>query len=542
GAQSPGTSGNPVDQLPAAQPTSPSQGNADIRILPPAQPAQAAAARNVTPQRFAIEGVNAIPFDEVAALFKPLAGKPTTVGKVADVAREVSALYRQRGYALSFCFIPEQDFRDGVVRVVAVEGYIATLNIEGDAGPAEPKVREIAEKIRQDRPLQLATFERYTQLLAQLPGLKVEATATPPTRTDGAGSMLLKVSHKPFSISAATDIRSSRPRAVVTGVLNDPLVPGGRLSASTLVGALPGESFMAAGYSQMVGSEGLTLKAEASLYRGDPDAQLDVPPAIRRYTTYKRAELSASYPLKLTRSDSLFLSGGVYATNNADDYAVPASGVTLKDDVRVRAVYLQASYHQATDDHAQSLLLRFAQGLNSLGATKAITANVPGPLPVNPARLDFSRVLLEGSRRDVWAKKWGTAVSFATQYSPNTLPATERISFGSGRFGRAYAAGSAAGDSGWGLALEASRSFTLDTTYLKQVQPYVLFEQAQVTNNGVATAFSRLSSASIGFRISDGKYYSIDLAASKPVGDAAPDNPQRKIRLSTIVSYNFEAR
>ncbi len=541
-AQAPAARGNPVDSLPAPRlPASPA-GSADVRILTPSVPQQSPPSLGVTPLRFDIEGVQAISFDEVAGLFKPLVGQPVTVASLAEIARQVTAIYQQRGYALSFCYVPQQDFKNGIVRIVAVEGYVEAVQIEGEAGAAEPKIREIAERIRQNRPLQLASFERYTQLLTQLPGLRVEARALPPLQTDGAGSMVLKVARQPYLVSLGVDLRSSKPRAVVTGILNDPLLSGGRLSASTLLGAYKDETFGSVAYSQLVGSEGLTLKAEASLYRGNPDAHLEVAPAIQRYTRYRRAELSAQYPLILKRTESLFLSGGIYGVNNTDDFSNPANGARLTDEVKARAVYAQASYNTAREDQSQSLTLRLVHGLDSLGAEKSVRANVPDPLPVNPARLDFARILLEGSQRNRWGKHWGTAVSFATQYSPHILPSSERVSFGSTRFARGYAAGEVAGDSGWGLGLELNRSFALGMSYLKLIQPYVLLEKARVYSHAGNSSLSKLSSASIGVRLSDGTYYNVDLAASKPTGEVSPDNPARNIRLSAMVSYSLGHR
>ncbi|MCZ8256507.1 MAG: ShlB/FhaC/HecB family hemolysin secretion/activation protein, partial [Polaromonas sp.] len=333
-AQTPG--GNPLDTLPMPQLPREQKADPGITILPSQLEAQPRRSLNVTPQRFQIEGVHAISFDEVANLFKPLAGQTVTVARIAEVSREVTALYKQQGYALSFAFVPEQDFKNGVVRIVAVEGYAANVKIEGDPGRAETLLREIAANLQQDRPLRLASFERYTQLMAQMPGLKVEASATPPSTTDGAGMLVLKVVRQPYLVALATDVRGSRPRVVATGILNDPFTGGSRLTASTMLGAFKGEHFGAASYSQMVGSEGLTLKAEMSLYRGNPDAHLDTPPLIQRETDYKRLEFSAQYPLILSRSESLTLSGGIYGVGNADNYTNPANGVMLTDEVNVR--------------------------------------------------------------------------------------------------------------------------------------------------------------------------------------------------------------
>lgn len=541
-AQSLGVKGNPIEQLPAPPSGSGLHGHTNTNIAPPPELEQAAPGRTVTPVRFDIEGVQSISFDEVAALFQPFVSQPTSVAKLTEVARQVTAAYQKAGYVMSFAFLPQQNFEGGVVRVVAVEGYVANILYEGDAGKAEPKVRELAERMRQDRPLTRASFERYTLLIGQLPGVRVDARALPPTHTDGAGSMVIKVSRQPYTISLGTDLRTAAPRVVLTGVLNDPFAPGSRLTASTLVSGLRGESFLAGSYSQVVGTEGLTLKGDISEYRGNPDAQLATPPAIRRFTTYERAELSASYPLTLKQNSSLFISGGTYAVNNADDYSNPLNGGQLTDRVKVRAVYAQASYTQVSDTNSRNLTGRLVHGLNAAGASSGITTNQAGPVPFNSAKLDFTRVLLEGNQRNVWDETWGTVLSFSTQYSPHTLPSFERVTFGSTRFGRAYSAGAIAGDLGWGIGLEGNRSFAVDMRYANKIQPYILLERARVYSRLGVGPFSRSASASLGVRVSDGGYYTVDIAASKPVGDAAPDNPNRKVRLSTLINYNFERR
>ena len=533
------TGGNPVDQLPVPPPVDGPANRVDIRIVKPTPPPQTALSRAVTPVRFEITGVHSIPFSEVSKLFEPLAGQPTTVAALAGVASQVTAMYQRRGYALSFCFVPEQDFANGVIRIIAVEGYVATIKIEGNAGASEPKVMEIAERIRQDRPFVLANFERYTQLLSSLPGMKVEASAFPPANTDGAGSLVLKVVRQPYQGSVSTDYRSSKLRAVVTGVLNDPIVPGGLLSATTLLGGFQNEHFVAAAYSQVVGGEGLTLKADAYQYKGNPDAQLNVQPLIQRYVTQKRAELSASFPLKLSLQKSFFLAGGIYGVDNLDAYANPTTGARLTDEVNARAIYAQATYTTAEPDQAQSLKIRLTKGLNSLGANSSIRSNVSGALLTNPAQLAFARLGIEGIQRNVWGKKWGTAVSFATQYSPNNLPNSERISFGNTRFGRAYLAGEVAGNSGWAVGLEVNYSFVPEMAYLKQIQPYALLENARVSGNPGTVASADLTSSSLGLRLSNATNYSVDMALSKPLGYASPYNPDRKIRMSLLVNYTL---
>jgi hemolysin activation/secretion protein len=321
----------------------------------------------------------------------------------------------------------------------------------------------------------------------------------------------------------------------VTGTVNDPLMAGSRLSATTLVGSPKGEFFGSLAFSQVIGNEGLTLKAETTVYQGNPDAHLDTPPPIRRYTDYLRSELSASYPVILKRRESLYLSSGIYAVNNTDSYATPSE--TLTDQVHVRAVFAQAAYSIHTDVQAQNVSLRLAQGMDALGASA--TRRLNNSSMVNPSSLDFTRVLLDASQRNAWGQGWGTGIAFTTQYSPNILPNSEKLSFGSTRFARGYSAGDAFGDSGWGLGLEGNRSFPVKLPYLTHIEPYVLLESARVYNHFGQTQLSQLSSASIGGRFTNGKYYRIDFAVSKPIGDAPSTNPERKVRLSVLASYSL---
>lgn len=534
--------GNPLDQLPQARPLQPVLApKTTVDVQAPAAPAEAVQARSVTPTRFDIEGVNSIPFADVANLFAPLAGQPVTVARLVALSTEATALYRGRGHPLSFVFVPDQTFDGGVVRIVAVEGYIASVRIEGDTGAAEPKLREIAERLQADRPLTQATFERVTQLLARLPGVKVDASAALPESTDGATVLVLKVKRLPYNVSLGADLRQPTPRAVLSGVLNDPLWSGGQLSASTLIGNFEREKLLTLGYTQLVGADGLQLKTSFSSYRGYPDEQLGRGEPLERFNTNKRFELSASYPLYLSASTSLTLNGGFYAVDNIDDYRESATGGRLADDTRVRALFAQLAYADAQPDRSRTASVLIAQGLDGAGALAEVRSNIAGLSGPGAAKLDFTRIAFDASQRDRFANQWGTGVSFGAQYSGNTLASSERISFGGPRFGRGYAAGDGAGDSGWGVGLELNRLFKFDGTWLKQVEPYVLVEAARVSTQVGTPAPEKLRSVALGARLSDSRYYSLDVAIAKPTGDAAANNPARKPRLSLMLTYQLAA-
>lgn len=535
------SAGNPLDQLPLPTPQAPLP-RTQVEVQQP-NGASGRLGQVVTPTRFDIEGVAALPFADVAALFAPLAGQSVQVARLVQAAQQASELYKKHGHPLAFVYVPEQSFAEGVVRVVAVEGYIANVRIEGDAGPSEERLRAMAAALQAERPLRQATFERVSQLLARLPGLTVRATAALPASTDGATTLVLQVKRQAYDVSLGADLRQPSPRAVLTGVLNDPFMAGGQLNALTLLGNPKQEALLSTSYTQLVGADGTAVKASYTHYRGYPDENMERGVRIERRNTNQRAELSASHPLLLSAQRSLTLSGGFYAVNNLDAYHVPLTGTRLDDDTRVRALFAQLAYVGATATRSRSANLMLAQGIRGLGALAQQRSNVQGAAGINPAKLDFTRLSVDLSQRNRFANQWGAALSLGAQHSPHSLAASERISFGNQRFGRGYSAGDAAGDSGWGVGAELNRLFKFEAgNWLKQFEPYVLLEAAQVSMKKGLPAPRRLRSVALGARLSDGKHYHLDLAVAKPTGDASATNPLRRARMTLLLSYNFGER
>jgi hemolysin activation/secretion protein len=535
--------GDPLDQLPirtpapglAAQPL-------QLEVQQPAGATAVQGEQAIVPTHFNVEGVHAIPFEEVARLFSPWVGKAATVQQLTAIANEATALYRAHGYPLSFVYVPAQSFADGVVQIMAVEGFVAKVRIDGDAGPAEPKLREIAGAMVGERPLRMATFERVSQLLIRVPGVALTADAALPGNTDGVTELVLKVRRQPYNVSVSADLRQPKSRAILNGVLNDPFVPGGQLTASTALGDFSIEKLFTLGYTQLVGGDGLAIKSSLVSYSGYPDKNNEPGNALVRRNENRRAQVSASFPLTLSARGGTTVEGGLYAVNNTDRYEVPQVGLTLNDESRIRALFTQLSWTDTSSERARAANLFVAQGVRVAGAAAYQTSNTPGVAGQPPTDLAFTRVSVDLSQRDRYAQGWGSAVSLGAQYSPNTLASSERVSFGGMRFGRGYAPGDGVGDSGWGIGAELNRQFLIDAgPWLQQLEPYVLVEGAQVrTELGTPTP-RRLLSAALGVRLTDNKYYSVDFALAKPMGDAAPNNPERKVRASVLLVYQFDS-
>jgi hemolysin activation/secretion protein len=125
------------------------------------------------------------------------------------------------------------------------------------------------------------------------------------------------------------------------------------------------------------------------------------------------------------------------------------------------------------------------------------------------------------------------------RYSPDSLPTSEQISFGAQHFAQGYEPGEASGDSGWGASIEINRGFTPGFTYLQTIPPFLSFDMARVFVHAGTPAPSRLASISFGFRISDAKYYTLDLSVAKAVSDAPVESASRSPRINASFSYQL---
>ena len=319
--------------------------------------------------RVAVRGVNvqgstAIPFEEVSALFTPFINGTHTVGELNAATQKVSELYQRHGYALSFAYLPPQDFANGAVQVIVVEGYVQSLNLEGNFGRSEDQIREIAQPLLNERPLTTKTFQHQTQLMARLPGVQITASANLPTTTDGAVPLVIKSKHKPIAVTVGGEARKPTPRIIASLTLNDPLWSGSQLQASAMLQNPDKERFGSIGFTQQLTPEGTQARVSYSDYRSFNPPATRIP-GIDDLTQQRKLDFNISHPWILSNTTQLSTTAGLYAINYSRELA--DSQASLLREEKVRTLYAQmawASFGKTTTRSASVLL---AHGLDSLG-------------------------------------------------------------------------------------------------------------------------------------------------------------------------------
>ncbi|MCF5800949.1 ShlB/FhaC/HecB family hemolysin secretion/activation protein [Pseudomonas sp. PA-1-5A] len=526
----------PVPNLPAdayRPPTSKTQ----VPEAPPTAGQPLLMDTKVTIRKLQIEGGTVYPLAETAQVYAPLIGRKPTLAKLIEATRGITRRYQEDGYLLSYAFLPQQNFENGLVRVVLVEGYIKDYQQTGDIGSVSAYVDKLAQKLLAERPLTRKTFERYTTLMSRIPGLSVQAQVPPPGTTDGATHMQIQASRKPFTTSMSL-VQKSRggTQALLSATSNSQTSMGEQLSVSGLFP--PGEDkehYYRVDYNQFINAEGTQLALAAERYRADPSSsvQLDGGFELKPHQSIDRYSIGLSHPFIASPTESFTLGTRLYAVDQTTRYKLVGYPLRFDIESNLRALAFEGDWRKADARRLRIISGGLYQGIDGLGAKARSDLDVAKP------DLDFFRLRLSGVQSDKFFDNWQGVLSGALYWSNNTLPDSERATFGGQNFGRGYPDDQGSGDKGWGVAYEVNYSFNRAGNWVKILQPYVVVDRAKSWFNDLPVKANDMSSAAVGLRFGDNKYYNIALEAAKPMSDIALDSFNRRPRYTLSFSYQL---
>lgn len=198
---------------------------------------QAASIQAFLLKRVDLSGCSVFGPDEVRKLLASRIGKTIGAEELAQIAQELTNLYRDRGYFLSRAVIPPQEIQDGILKVSIIEGHIADIDVDGmSRGDALAQFSgTLASK-----PAKRQIFERELLLLADRPGWSIKSSqllsedAQPDRFT-----LKLKVQLKPVALRLYSDNRGTEAngpiQTLVSSSWNSLFASADRLTASVFV-------------------------------------------------------------------------------------------------------------------------------------------------------------------------------------------------------------------------------------------------------------------------------------------------------------------
>ncbi|ANG64499.1 hypothetical protein A8C75_19830 [Marinobacterium aestuarii] len=118
-----------------------------------------------TIKHVSFRGGSVFELSEISKLVNPLIGKAVKPGDLRSVLNSINIKYRDAGYPLSYAYLPKQDLSSGRLEIYLIEGYIGRSEILIEDQDIQHRVHTLIEKIKNQRPLKTATFDRAIALI-----------------------------------------------------------------------------------------------------------------------------------------------------------------------------------------------------------------------------------------------------------------------------------------------------------------------------------------------------------------------------------------
>ncbi len=489
-----------------------------------------------TLKQITLDGVTAYLDDDFRHLYQQYLGAEVSAATLYDIANKITQRYHADGYVLSRAIIPPQETVDGAFTIRVIEGYVAEIEVEGEAD-SNGIIEAMLDDIKQMRPLNVVELEQSILLLNDLPGLMMRVIMLPATTTDGGIKLAVVPTRAESQHSVSFDNLNSRffdslqlsyhgKWHNIVGNQYDEL--GVRFSTDPSTELLKSAQVE---YKIPVSKSGLLAWFKAHYSQSQLDytlANSDIEGDSLLLS------FGADLPIIRSRNHSLF--GGVqfdYQNTTTD-----ALATSLFDD-RIRSLRTSLRYEGIDRFYgATSAKLIASQGLDVLDATRENSLNKSR----GNGRAVYTKLRADMSRYQHINGYFSLYTAMAGQYAWDPLLSAEEIGFGGSVFGRGYDASEFTGDHGL-MGMAELRYRPIAFQEIMTIQPFIFGDIGKVWN--VKQALSSINSAaSAGL----GSYFTIrDLVSgnvylAKPLTAAAGASDRSDAndwRLFFALSYSF---
>ena len=159
-----------------------------------------------------VEGSTVFTPDELHAVTAPFAGRVVGFNDLLQAAEAVTALYVDHGYITSGALVPDQRVENGIVRVRAIEGRLATIDVQGNRWFRASYFRDRLRRAA-DPPVNVFRLERALQEFQREPLVERIWARLEPTSVRGASRIEVEV-REATPWSAELDVSNIRPPSI----------------------------------------------------------------------------------------------------------------------------------------------------------------------------------------------------------------------------------------------------------------------------------------------------------------------------------------
>lgn len=478
--------------------------------------------------RVDITGITAYAAGAFQEFYRDLLGKKVTLATLFEVAAAIEARYRRDGYVLSRVVVPPQTIREGVFRIRVIEGFISEVVSRGDVGDVKTLIDRHLARITVERPVRIATLERYLLLINDLPGITALGVLRPGRAGPGSAQLVVSLARKRYDVTIAGDNRGSRfigpSAASITVGSNAATVRGERIEATAFsTTQFTEQQFYSISVRSRLGSDGLVARASFSASPAQPGFTLK---ALDIETFAHRTKVSLEFPIIRSRRLNILVSGGLDRSYTELESA--SQGLSASDRLTVAWGRLGFDFRDSLAGFS-TLDLGLRQGLHALGASPN---DDPTPSRIE-GRSDFTLFQVGVSRLQRVYPGFSIQLNGNLQWAQTPLLADEEFAIGGSEFGRAFDPAEFSGDDGIGgsleLQIEPDPLFGISTGPLSFLQLYGFVDYGRIKNLA-ATVNQReeVVSAGGGIRLNVSDWLSAGFEVARPINRPLAVDGDRK--------------
>lgn len=442
-----------------------------------------------------IDGVKIYPPEKFRPLYDGLIGKKISLAEIYAVADHIRQIYHDDGYVLTQVFLPEQDIKNGIVRIQVMEGYVSSLRWDG-ASVSANLVRDMAAEITRSRPFNSKTLESVMLRLNGLPGIQARAALEPLPQgqaAPGEVGLAITLERKRADGSVSVDNYASRyldvfqgiARANIYGLASD--IDSVSITGSSSIDPAR-MRYGALQYNLPVHASGTTLFAGGSLSNTHPGFQLAI---LDIFSSSQSWYVGVAQPLLRSRTESLDVTAQFTHRNQQTDVL---EQLFSEDRIRTASVNGRYNFSDAWDG-ANLISLELSQGLDVMNASR------PGEprLSRTSGSGQFTKLTAELARLQTIDDDFSVLVAAIGQKASTSLLSSEQFGFGGSRFGRGYDASEISGDEGMAAAVELRWNAYREDLWA--VQPYGFYDIGVVQDKQPNADPVSAASAGLGLRV-----------------------------------------
>ncbi len=476
---------------------------------------------------------------ELGQFYQNKIGKSVTLGELNQVASNITSYYRNKGFILTRAVVPPQRINNGAVKIRIIEGYVNDVQLKGDVGSANSVLYKYAEKIKQSKPLNAATLERYLLLMEDLPGVQARAVLQPSPTTPGASQIIVNITRR--TLEGSTVQINNRGTRFMGPVQGTAILAGNNLMKMDEQTSIRGINsifypdelkYVGARHEMQLGSEGTKLVLDGNFVATKPGYTLE--PFDVRGENYT-VDAQVVHPILRSRQSNWFVNTD-FSVQRANLSALDTN--LYLDNLRVWTVGSSYDFIDSTTavnrfEGAVSKGFDWDAGNDGLAHSRA------------NGKQSFWKATANATRIQPIYGKWSAQLAVDGQYSNDPLFAAAEYTLGGQQFLTAFDPAEISGDSGVSGRMELQYNGTSDSKFFPSYQPYVFYDLGRVWNQDVIAASERktasLSSTGAGmrFNIADSVTGSGEIAfpINHKVATAGQDGDSLRIFLNLQYRY-----